>query len=78
MGSGLRYVDDPVKATELFDLRHDPRELQNRFFYDKIRVGYLLGLLGEARSRSARAAKAPKVRIDAEMEERLRALGYIR
>jgi arylsulfatase A-like enzyme len=74
----LRWSDgNPVKRTEFFDLKADPRELHDRHLDERLEVGYLFGFLGEARERWERLGGAPRVEISRETEERLRALGYV-
>jgi arylsulfatase A-like enzyme len=74
----LRWNDgNPVKRTEFFDVRTDPRELHDLHYDEKLWNGYLLGLLEEARERSGHLGNAPQVHVSGETEKRLRALGYI-
>lgn len=68
----------PEARLELYDLRQDARERHNRLLEDEVRVGYLLGQIRELERRYPRLSEAPKVHLDEGLEQRLRALGYIR
>jgi arylsulfatase A-like enzyme len=68
----------PSGRQEVYDLASDPRELVDVHDRAAVSVGYLLGLLRDARSLYGSAGEAPQVEISPETEEQLRALGYVR
>ena len=78
VANGWKYIDLP--DAELYDLAHDPGELQNRFHEESDRalaLGRRLSAwspLSSLSTASPRAARA--VPIDADAAARLRALGY--
>jgi len=67
---------EPRGPHRLFDMRLDPGEHMNRAGDDPVTAGFLLGLLREQLTRLEEEPPAPTVAIDAELDARLRALGY--
>ncbi len=72
----LAHNQRPV-GLELYDLASDPGERRNLAAADPAAVRGLSWLL-ERRERAGAPPKAPPVALDPELEEQLRALGYLR
>ena len=74
--AGRKWIQAP--RPELYDLRHDPGELDNRYPADSAGARPLEATLDEVVADSGRHAVTPVTRaIDRETEDMLRALGYL-
>jgi arylsulfatase A-like enzyme len=69
---------ETASQVEVFDLATDPAELANLAGERPVLRGYLLASLGRWVQRQPSLLSADEAVIDADLEERLRTLGYIR
>src|SRR5438477_7214023 len=72
---GWKYIDLPIP--ELYDLRHDPREVHNLAERDPERSRALQARLTAIVKSHKTASQAVKAAIDTETTERLASLGYV-
>jgi arylsulfatase A-like enzyme len=72
-----RIYDSPRPQIELYDLVRDPRETNNLASEESVLAGYFMSVLKDAERSWAGRAPTEESILSEEMEERLRALGYL-
>jgi arylsulfatase A-like enzyme len=72
-----RIYDSPRSRVELYDLARDPGEKENLAAMEPVLTGYFMSVLKDAELSWAGRAPTEESVMTEEMEERLRALGYL-
>jgi arylsulfatase A-like enzyme len=69
--------DHPAGRLEMYDLRTDPHERRDLMGRDLLWAGFMSSRLRALRRTHERSSAAPRVPLDGELGQRLRALGYV-